>query len=268
MRQSSKVSWPSKVPMSELKDAWMALESHWKITPKDARITGDASYGFMRWTLAPLFRMILRVKIRGIGNVPKSGPTILAANHLSHVDPLVVILASRRRTHYLAKDGHFRNFALRSFMRATGQIETNRETGGAEALSSAAVVLHARRALGIFPEGTRSKRTEAPFLLPGKTGIARLAASYPDVPVVPIGLTGTREFMTPSKHKLPRLWKKVGISYGKPVTWWEWLEKNSSASELQVLADKEDHEVKAALSSMYRQFTDEFMDRIKGQGAP
>ena len=153
-------------------------------------------------------------------------------------------------------------------MRATGQIETNRETGGAEALSSAAVVLHARRALGIFPEGTRSKRTEAPFLLPGKTGFARLAASYPDVPVVPIGLTGTREFMTPSKHKLPRLWKKVGISYGKPVTWWEWLEKNSSVSELQALADKEDHEVKAALSSMYRQFTDEFMDRIKGQGAP
>ena len=44
--------------MSELKDAWMALESHWKITPKDARITGDASYGFMRWTLAPLFRIV------------------------------------------------------------------------------------------------------------------------------------------------------------------------------------------------------------------
>ena len=43
--------------------------------------------------------------------------------------------------------------------------------------------------------------------------------------------------------------------------------ENSSASELQALTDKEDHEVKAALSSMYRQFTDEFMDRIKGQGA-
>ena len=115
------------VIMSDLKEAWAALESHWKIIPKDARITGDASYGFMRWTLAPFFRMIFRVKIKGIGNVPKSGPTILAANHLSHVDPLVVILASRRRTHYLAKDGHFRNAALRTFMRATGQIETNRK---------------------------------------------------------------------------------------------------------------------------------------------
>ena len=153
-------------------------------------------------------------------------------------------------------------------MRATGQIETNRETGGAEALSSAAVVLHANRALGIFPEGTRSKKTEAPFLLPGKTGIARLAASYPNVPVVPIGLTGTREFMTPNKHKLPRLWRKVGISYGKPITWWEWLEKRTTAEDLQALAHKEDHEVKSTLAGMFREFTDEFMDRIKGEGAP
>ena len=254
--------------MSDLKDAWMALEKHWKITPSETRITGDRSYAMMRWTLASLFRMVLRVKIRGIKNVPKSGPTILAANHLSHVDPLVVILASRRKTHYLAKDGHFRNFALASFMRATGQIETNRGADGGEALSSAAVALHANRALGIFPEGTRSKRTEPPFLLTGKTGIARLAASYPDVPVVPIGLTGTRDFMTPAKHKLPRFWRKVGISYGKPITWWSWLEKRGDISELQALADKEDHEVKAALAAMYREFTDEFMERIRGQGAP
>ncbi len=254
--------------MDELKRAWQDLERHWKIVPKDARISGDASYGFMRWTLAPIFRMILRVKIKGVQNVPVKGPTILAANHLSHVDPLVVILASRRRTHYLAKDGHFRNFALRTFMRATGQIETNRETGGAEALSSAAVVLHANRALGIFPEGTRSKKNEPPFLLPGKTGIARLAASYPDVPVVPIGLTGTRDFMTPSKHKLPRLWKKVGISYGKPTTWWEWLQENTTLDELQALTHKEDYEVKADLAAMYRLFTNDFMNRIKEQGAP
>ncbi len=254
--------------MSELKEAWMALEKHWKIVPSETRITGDKSYSMMRWTLAPFFRMILRVKIRGIKNVPTSGPTILAANHLSHVDPLVVILASRRKTHYLAKDGHFSNFALASFMRATGQIETNRETGGGEALSSAAVALHAKRALGIFPEGTRSKRTEPPFLLPGKTGFARLAAAYPEVPVVPIGLSGTRDFMTPSKHKLPRLWRRVGISYGKPVTWWDWLEKRADLSDLQALADKEDHEVKAALATMYREFTDEFMERIRGQGAP
>jgi 1-acyl-sn-glycerol-3-phosphate acyltransferase len=105
-------------------------------------------------------------------------------------------------------------------------------------------------------------------LLPGKTGVARLAASYPEVPVVPIGLTGTRDFMTPSKHKFPRLWRTVGISYGKSVTWLEWLEKRAVLSDLQALANKEDHEVKPALSAMYREFTDELMERIRGQGAP
>ena len=254
--------------MSELKEAWMALKEHWKITPSVDRISGDRSYGMMRWTLAPLFRMLLRVKIRGIENVPNKGPTILAANHLSHVDPLVVILASRRKTHYMAKDGHFRNFALASFMRATGQIETNREAGGGDALSSAAVVLHAKRALGIFPEGTRSKRDEKPYLLPGKTGFARLSAAYPNVPVIPIALTGTRKFMKPSVHKFPRLWRRVGISYGKPITWWEWLEANTDVSELQALANKEDHEVKSALAAMFRRFTDEFMEMIRVQGAP
>ncbi|MDP6869384.1 MAG: lysophospholipid acyltransferase family protein [Candidatus Poseidoniaceae archaeon] len=254
--------------MDELKEAWYALEGHWKIEPSRKRISGDKSYGFMRWTLAPLFRMILRVKIRGIANVPKSGPVILAANHLSHVDPLVVILASRRKTHYLAKDGHFRNFALAAFMRATGQIKTNREAGGSGVLSNAAVVLHANRALGIFPEGTRSKKDQPPYLLPGKTGIARIAASNPDVPIVPIGLMGTREFMTPSKHKIPRLWRAVNISYGKPVTWWEWLGENSSVNDLQALTNKEDHEVISELSGLYRKFTDEFMELIRGQGAP
>ncbi|MEL0100520.1 MAG: lysophospholipid acyltransferase family protein [Euryarchaeota archaeon] len=254
--------------MSDLKKAWMALEEHYKITPASEKITGDQAYNFLRWTLGSFFRTILRMKIRGVKNVPKKGATILAANHLSHVDPILVILASRRKTHYLAKDGHFKNFALATFMRATGQIETNRETGGGEALSNAATVLHSERALGIFPEGTRSKKEEAPYLLQGKTGIARLSASYPDVPIVPIGLQGTRDFMTPSKHKFPRFWRRVTVSFGKPITWWEWIEKRATLEELQALAHKEDHEVKSALSSYYREFTDEFMDRIKGQGAP
>jgi len=46
------------------------------------------------------------------------------------------------------------------------------------------------------------------------------------------------------------------------------LEKRTSVEELQALAHKEDYEVKSSLSGMYREFTDEFMERIKGQGAP
>ena len=72
--------------MSDLKEAWMALEEHWKIKPAAEKISGDQAYNFLRWTLGSFFRILLRMKIRGVKNVPKKGATILAANHLSHVD--------------------------------------------------------------------------------------------------------------------------------------------------------------------------------------
>jgi len=254
--------------MDDYRVAWMALEKHWAITPNRDRIRGDKSYGMLRWTFALLLRMGFRLRIIGLENVPRTGPVIMAANHLSHVDPLIIIVSSRRKTHYLAKDGHFRNRFLAACMHATGQIETNRELGGNAALSSAAVALHANRALGIFPEGTRSKRVEPPFLLPGKSGVARLAASYPEVPVVPIALQGTREYMTPSIHKLPRVWRKAIITYGQPFTWLAWLAENIELSALQALTDKEDDVVNDELFKLFKSFTSHLMEQIKEQGAP
>ena len=257
------------VDMGEISEATLAeLHKICFIPGATVPLPKSPLYSVFLSTLPIMFRSIFRLRYRGIGRIPRKGAVIIAANHTSHIDPFTIISGVRRRIHYLAKDGHFEKFATSIIMKTSGQIRTHRESGAADALSSASDVLSAGLAMGIFPEGTRSKKTEPPFLLPGKTGIARLSASYPDVPVVPIGLTGTREFMTPNKHKLPRLWRKVGISYGKPITWWEWLEKRTSVEDLQALAHKEDHEVKSSLSAMYREFTDEFMERIKGQGAP
>ncbi len=254
--------------MDEIRSAWMGLKNHWYIPPSGEKMSAKLGYDFLRCTIATGLRIFLRLRIKGVANIPKKGPTILAANHLSHVDPIAVIISSRRKSHYLAKDAHFKNIFLRTFMNVTGMIETNRETGGTEALSRAVDVLEKNRALGIFPEGTRSKKDEPPFLLPGKTGIARLSASYPDVPVVPIAINGTREMMKPNKHKLPRMWKKISLSYGKPITWMEWLSENYSVEDLLALADKDDEAIKNKLSEMFRNFTDQFMELLKSQGAP
>ncbi len=214
----------------------------------------------------------MRIKCTGLNYIPSSGPTILAANHLSHVDPVLVIATSRRKVNYLAKDGHFKNFWLRQFMKMTGQIETHREAGGDQALSAAADVLSSNNALGIFPEGTRSRRTEKPFLLPGKTGIARLAASYPNSVVIPIAMIGSREMMTPKKHKLPRLWKPIEINFGKGITWIEWLSDpnggNITKEDLSKFKNMESHEIKSQLATLYRKFTDQIMNSITELGAP
>lgn len=204
--------------------------------------------------------------------MPRTGPTILAANHLSHIDPIAVIAAARRTTFYLAKEGHFDNALTRTVMHATGQIETKRSEGGTDALASAVSVLNEGRALGIFPEGTRSKRTKAPYLLPGKTGIARLAAASPHTTVVPLALVGTRDIMAPKLHKFPRLWKRFEVNIGQPVTWMEWLAHpnggNLEAEQLSAISHLDDHEIRAELAGLYRRFTDQIMGSLRALGAP
>ena len=256
----------------ELQQAWMLLEMHWSIAPSSQVIPRTPVYSGLRLFLSPLLRPFLRWKIHGVHNIPRSGPTILAANHLSHIDPVAVIAAARRTTHYLAKDGHFSNPVTRLLMTSTGQIETLREQGGNDALSSAATVLVNGRALGIFPEGTRSKRTEAPYLLPGKTGVARLAAAYPETRVVPLALIGAREIMQPQNHKWPRLWRRLSIVSGKQVKWLEWLEHENgggyTVEKLERLANQEEHEIRAELARLYRKFTDQLMASLAALGAP
>ncbi|MBT61567.1 MAG: hypothetical protein CMA63_08490 [Euryarchaeota archaeon] len=257
---------------SSLSEAWTKLKPHWLIPTTGKEIPKTPSYSLLRLLLSPFLRPMLNVRMHGLHRIPRTGPVILAANHLSHVDPIIIIASARRTTYYLAKEGHFKNAAMRTAMRATGQIKTERKVGGEGALSSAADVLDAGKALGIFPEGTRSKRTEAPFLLPGKTGAARLAASYPNSVVVPIALKGTRSMMQPQLHKFPRLWRRVVLSAGEGMTWLEWLGNpqggSTNAKQLAEVAQLEEHEIRAFLSSLYRKFTDQLMNSISDLGAP
>lgn len=257
---------------STLEDAWKLLEKHWKIEPRSGGISYTPGYSIIRFIFSPIIRGLARIKSTGCEHIPGNGATILAANHLSHVDPILVIASSRRKVHYLAKDGHFKNFFLRLFMNLTGQIETHREEGGDEALASAADVLASNSALGIFPEGTRSKKTEKPYLLPGKTGIARLAASFPHAVVIPIALIGTREMMAPQQDKLPKLWLPVQVNYGQKITWLDWLEDSNGGAmtiaALEKMAELEGHEIKSEIAKLYRKFTDQLMTSISSLGAP
>lgn len=258
--------------MQRLEEAWNLLQPHWSIKASSQPLPRMPFYAGLRLLLSPLLRPALRWRIRGAEHIPRRGATILAANHLSHVDPIAVIAAARRTTHYLAKDGHFSNPLTRFVMRATGQIETHREAGASDALASAANILQNECALGIFPEGTRSKRTEPPYLLPGKTGVARLAAAYPHAVVVPLALVGTRSVMQPQHHKWPRLWKRFDVQAGRGVTWLEWLASTKggaqSSESLTKLADGDEHEIRAELARLFRRFTDQLMASLMANGAP
>ena len=227
--------------------------------------------GLLNFTI-PLFNIITRLNIYGSENIPHKGPVIVAANHLSHLDPALAIFSTRRKLFYLAKDEHFKKMGWRQLMLATGQVETNRSFGGDDAIARAADVLEAGMPLGIFPEGTRSRNSSPPFLARGKTGIARIAAAFPDVPVIFCGIKGSREILAPGEPFLPRFWKKTELRFSSTITWNEWAghEKGGGLTDSEInnmgkLSEEKLHDKKRLL---YRKFTNQTIATIAALGAP
>jgi 1-acyl-sn-glycerol-3-phosphate acyltransferase len=156
-------------------------------------------------------------------------------------------------------------------MTTTGQIETDRESGAKDALINAKQVLSNGGAMGIFPEGTRSRRTEPPFMLKGKTGVARLAATFPDVPLHPIALLDTHKMLKPGSSMF-RISTPITMSVGEGITWREWIHHPKgggfSEQDLQSIADAEDSEREKEMAMLYRRFTDQLMGSLSALGAP
>ncbi len=220
----------------------------------------------------PLFNIITRLRIFGRENIPQKGPVIVAANHLSHLDPALAIFSSRRKLFYLAKDEHFKKIGWRQLMLATGQVETNRSFGGDDAIARAADVLEAGMPLGIFPEGTRSRNKSPPFLARGKTGIARIAASFPDVPVIFCGIKGSREILAPGEPFLPKFWKRTELRFSTTITWNEWVEdKNGGGitdSEVKKMSKLSEEKLHEKRRQLYRKFTNQTIATLAALGAP
>lgn len=165
--------------------------------------------------LAPFARLLFRPKIIGRSNVPKTGPVLIASNHLSFADSIVLTLVAPRSVSFLAKAEYFtgrgfRGWLSRSFFSGVGAIAVQRGAGAAaqDALNDGLEVLQRGDAFSIYPEGTRSLDGR---LYKGRTGVAWLALTS-GAPVVPVALTGTQNIQ-PVGTKRPRL-AKVTVEFG------------------------------------------------------
>ncbi|MBZ9645620.1 1-acyl-sn-glycerol-3-phosphate acyltransferase [Streptomyces sp. PSKA30] len=168
--------------------------------------------------LGPLLRLLFRPRVEGLEHVPAEGAAIVAGNHLSFADPLLMPAVLKRRITFLAKAEYFRTPGLRGrltalVLRGAGQISVDRSsrTAGQAALRKGLGVLAKGELLAIYPEGTRSPDGR---LYKGKIGVAVMALAA-QVPVIPCAMVGAFEIWAPERV-LPRL-RRVTIRFGEPL---------------------------------------------------
>ncbi|GCD91574.1 1-acyl-sn-glycerol-3-phosphate acyltransferase [Nocardioides sp. LS1] len=190
------------------------------MTPAGNRKTGavTATYSVLHSIVPPIARTVWRPTVRGLENVPTSGGVILASNHLSFVDSVVIPCVVPRKVVFLAKSDYFtgtglKGLASRLWFEGIGMLPVDRDDSKAAlaSLDTALEVLGRGEAFGIYPEGTRSRDGR---LYRGRTGVAHLALTA-GVPVVPVGLTGT-EKVQPVGSTVPRI-VPITVEFGAPI---------------------------------------------------
>ena len=165
---------------------------------------------------------VFRIKKTGIENVPKEGGVILAINHKSDLDPVMIGITSPRKLNFMAKAELFKNKLFGGLIKRLGAFPVHRNSGDVGALKTSFKILNAGGAMLIFPEGRRVKKGDRRH---AKTGVVMIAQKK-TVPVIPVYIDGDYKWM-----------KKITVTYGEPVSFEEYKEKKLSAEEVQALAD-------------------------------
>jgi 1-acyl-sn-glycerol-3-phosphate acyltransferase len=137
-----------------------------------------------------LFSLIMEMDVKGLDHFPEQGPVIIAANHVTNFDVFPMQFASPRPILFMHKAELFKIPLMGILLRNLSAFPVNRGEKDQWAMRHAAKVLNYGLALGMFPEGARSKGRG---LAVAKTGTARLAIEA-NCPILPVVVTGSDQF--------------------------------------------------------------------------
>ena len=173
---------------------------------------GAVITSWLLWVVGP-------VRVEGLEHVPRTGPMLVVANHCSNLDPPTVGWAVGHRTgriiHFMAKE-EMRSWPVAGLLaRDSGVIFVRRGAGDRSAQRLALATLERGGALGVFPEGTRSRDGR---LAEGRAGAALLAMRT-GVPIVPVGVAGTQHLFR-DRRLVPRRSKvtiRIGPTFQLPM---------------------------------------------------
>ena len=171
---------------------------------------------FLRTWPSRVFLGLYHARFLGEENLPAEGGYIIAGNHVSYLDPMLLWAGTRKPTHFIAKIELFETPVIGWGLEHLWSFPISRASADREAIQRATTLLKHGECVGIFPEGTRQRPGEATDAAVSEPhqGVAFIAMRA-DAPVVPVGIWGT-QFALPRGAWLPRF-PHITVCYGEPV---------------------------------------------------
>ncbi len=161
----------------------------------------------VRGALYIWFKLVYRMEVNGVENIPKEGPVIFCGNHRSYIDPPVIVVTAKRDLKFLAKEELYKNKFLAFLGWAFEAIPVKRDEKDIAAIKMSLKDLKQGKCIALFPEGTRNGLAKGEKV---KDGVAFFAVRS-GAKVVPCGIKGgTKEL------------KKLTINYGKALDYSEY----------------------------------------------
>ena len=218
-------------------------------------------YGTLRAFLTPFLMILFRPKVKGLRNVPATGPLIIASNHLSFSDSIFMPLVVPRKVTFLAKSEYFTSPGPKGLLKkltfiALGQVPVDRSGGrrSEAAIITGLQVLSEGKCLGIYPEGTRSPDGR---LYKGRTGIARLAIES-GAPIIPVAMFNT-EKIQPTGKVIPNI-QRVGMTFGEAMYF------DGDSTDLAYLRVVTDQIMNRIQELSGQEYVDEYAVKVKKAG--
>lgn len=162
-------------------------------------------YNLGKAILCPALKLLYRYKFVNKNSIPKDGAYILASNHMSYSDPILLGLGQKRRLYFMAKSELFRNKFFGFIIKMVGAFPVERGAGDGKAIKTGEDLINEGNIMTIFIEGGRTKTGD--FMRP-RSGCA-LIVQQMQVPVIPACIT----VIGNKKH----LFSKRVIHYGSPI---------------------------------------------------
>ena len=176
-------------------------------------------YELTKAAVARALKLTCRPVVTGLGRLPESGPVIIASNHLTFLDSVIISAFMSRRVKFIAKAEYVNSPGLKGWcMREAFEfidiipVARGQQSESVAALQPAVEHLRQGRVFGIYPEGTRSRDG---YLYRGHSGVAYLA-HLTGAPVLPVGMIGTQRLQPPGATMIRPA--KFEMHVGEPIT--------------------------------------------------